>query len=160
MLWMWGIGLVVMLLAIVSVTAIPLAKRWTQRETQGAVTQFRVQREQLEAKFFDMAKTLGKPRGLRWLDCDWLSAVTFARDRQTKLLTAFAGVNIRFEAIEGGDMEDVAAVSTIRDAVAVFHYQNGNWGTGGKALFNMNAEEAVSRLTAQFEAVPCEWPRS
>lgn len=160
MLWVWGIGIVVVLLAIVSVTAIPLAKRWTQRETQAAVTQFRVQREQLEAKFFDLAKTLGKPRGLRWLDCDWLSAVTFARDRQTKLLTAFAGVNIRFEAIEGGDMEDVAAVSTIRDAVAVFHYQNGNWGTGGKALFNMNAEEAVSRLTAQFEAVPCEWPRS
>lgn len=160
MLWMWGIGIVVVLLAIVSVTAIPLAKRWTQRETQAAVTQFRVQREQLEAKFFDLAKTLGKPRGLRWLDCDWLSAVTFARDRQTRLLTAFAGVNIRFEAIEGGDMEDVAAVSTIRDAVAVFHYQNGNWGTGGKALFNMNAEEAVSRLTAQFEAVPCEWPRS
>lgn len=160
MLWMWGIGIVVVLLAFVSVTAIPLAKRWTQRETRAAVTLFRVQREQLEAKFFDLAKTLGKPRGLRWLDCDWLSAVTFARDRQTKLLTAFAGVNIRFEAIEGGDMEDVAAVGTIRDAVAVFHYQNGNWGTGGKALFNMNAEEAVSRLNAQFEPVTCEWPGS
>jgi hypothetical protein len=160
MLWMWGIGVVVVLLAIVSVTAIPLAKRWNKRDAQVAVKQFRLQREQLEAKFFDMAKTLGKPRGLRWLDCDWLSAVTFARDRQTKLITAFAGVNIRFEAIEGGDMEDVAAVSTVRDAVAVFHYQNGNWGTGGKALFNMNAEEAVTRLTAQFEAVPGEGSQS
>jgi hypothetical protein len=50
-------------------------------------------------------------------------------------------------------------VGTVRDAVAVFHFYRGFWGTGGKALFNMNAEEAVSRLTAQFEAVPCEWPR-
>jgi hypothetical protein len=47
----------------------------------------------------------------------------------------------------------------VRDAVAVFHYHRGTWGTGGKALFNMNAEEAVTRLTAQFEAVPNEWPR-
>ena len=29
------------------------------------------------------------------------------------LLTAFVAVNVRFEAIEGGDMEDVAAVSTV-----------------------------------------------
>lgn len=160
MFWVWMTGGVVALLAIVSLTAIPLAKRWNQREAQTAIKQFRLQREVLEAKFFDMAKSLGKPRGLRWLDCDWLSAVTFARDRQTGLLTAFAGVNIRFEAVEGGDMEDVAAVSTVRDAVAVFHFHQGHWGTGGKALFNMNAEEAVTRLTAQFESVPAEWPQS
>src|SRR6185436_10970151 len=114
--------------------------RWRQREAQLAVKQFRRQRELLEAKFIDLAHAIGKPRGLRWSDCDWLSAVTFARDRQTGLITAFAGINIRFEAIEGGDMEDVAAVGTVRDAVAVFHYHRGAWGTGGKALFNMNAE--------------------
>lgn len=160
MLWVWITGIILGLLAIVSLFAIPLAKRWNKREAQSAIKQFRLQREVLEARFFDMAKSLGKPRGLRWLDCDWLSAVTFARDRQTGLLTAFAGVNIRFEAVEGGDMEDVAAVSTVRDAVAVFHYHQGHWGTGGKALFNMNAEEAVTRLTAQFESVPAEWPQS
>ena len=49
--------------------------------------------------------------------------------------------------------EDVAAVGTVRDACAVFHYQQGQWGTGGKALFNMNAGDAVSRLQGQFVAV-------
>lgn len=159
MIWVWILGSIAALIVLVSVTAIPLAKRWKKREVQVAMRQFKVQREQLEAKFMDLAQSIGKPRGLRWLDSDWLNAVAFARDRQTGLITAFAGINIRFEAIEGGDMEDVAAVSTIRDGVAVFHYQNGSWGTGGKALFNMNAEEAISRLTAQFEPVPGEWSR-
>jgi hypothetical protein len=157
--WIWAtaIGAVVLLL-VVALAAIPLAKRWRKREAGQAVRLFRQQRERLEAKFIDMAQSLGKPRGLKWMDCDWLSAVTFARDRKSGLITAFAGINIRFEAIEGGDMEDVAAVGTLRDAVAVFHFHNGNWGTGGKALFNMNADEAITRLTAQFEAFPVERP--
>ena len=32
-----------------------------------ALRVFRLQREMLEAKFFDLASTQGKPRGLRWL---------------------------------------------------------------------------------------------
>src|SRR5579872_3379529 len=125
-----------------------------KREALRARHDFRRQRELLEAKFFDLAAASGKPRGLRWVECDWLESVTFARDRQTGLLTAFVAVNIRFEAIEGGDMEDVAAVGNIRDAAAVFHYQQGGWGTGGRALFNMNPEDAIERLQAQFEPVP------
>ena len=121
------------------------------READRGRRDFRRQREVLEAKFFDLAAARGKPRGLRWVDCDWLETVTFARDKQTGLLTAFVAVNISFEAIEGGDMEDVAAVSNIRDAAAVFHYQKGNWGTGGRALFNMNPNDAIERLQAQFE---------
>ncbi len=118
---------------------------------QRAIQAFRLQREMLEAKFFDVAATLGKPRGLRWIECDWEDNVTFARDRESGLLTAFVAVNIRFEAIEGGDMEDVPAVDTIRDAAAVFHYKNSRWGTGGKALFNLNPDEALVRLENQFE---------
>ena len=149
--WWLGIGLAV--LGVISVTAVPLAARWQRREAHHATRLFQQQRAQLQVTFLEMARSVGKPRGLRWLDCDWLDAVTFARDRQSQLLTAFAGVNIRFEAIEGGDMEDVAAVSTVRDAVAVFHFQNGAWGTGGKALFNMNPQEAIERLVAQFEPI-------
>jgi hypothetical protein len=159
MVWLWGSLIAVAVVVLLAAASIPLAKRWRQREAQVAVKQFRRHRELLEAKFIDLAHATGKPRGLRWSDCDWLSAVTFGRDRQTGLITAFAGINVRFEAIEGGDMEDVAAVGTVRDAVAVFHYHHGAWGTGGKALFNMNAEEAVTRLTAQFEAVPGDSPR-
>jgi hypothetical protein len=131
----------------------PLRKRRRVREERVALQAFRVQREQLEAKFFDLASSLGKPRGLRWVGCDWQNSVSFGRDVNTGLLTAFVAVNIRFEAIEGGGMEEVEAVGTIRDAAAVFHYQRGRWGTGGKALFNMNPQDALARLQGQFERV-------
>lgn len=122
-------------------------------EGSRAIQDFRLQREMLEAKFFDLAATSGKPRGLRWIDCSWESDVTFARDRETGLLTAFVAVNISFEAIQGGDMVDVSAVDTVRDAVALFHYQDRRWGTGGRALFNLNPNEALVRLENQFEPV-------
>ncbi len=124
-----------------------------QAETENAMKQFRMQRELLEAKFYDLARVSGKPRGLRWLDGDWQSDVTFAHACDTGLLTAFVGLHIRFEAIEGGDMEGVAAVDTVRDAAAVFHYQRGRWGTGGRVLMNMNPAEAVTRLAGQFAPV-------
>src|SRR5262245_15246930 len=131
----------------------PLRARREKDEAERARRDFRRQREVLEARFFDLAAASGKPRGLRWVDCDWLEAVTFARDRKTGLLTAFVAVNLSFEAIEGGDMEDVAAVGNVRDAAAVFHYQKGIWGTGGRALFNMNPDDALERLQNQFEPV-------
>lgn len=124
-----------------------------QAETETAMKQFRMQRELLEAKFYDLARVSGKPRGLKWLDGDWQSDVTFARTCDTGLLTAFVGLHIRFEAIEGGDMEGVAAVDTVRDAAAVFHFQRGRWGTGGRVLMNMNPTEAVARLAGQFAPV-------
>ncbi len=128
--------------------------RWLQaREARQAMKEFRLRREALEAKFFDLAAARGKPRDLRWKHCDWQDTVTFGRDLETQLLTAFASVEIHFEAVEGGDMEDVEAVGTIRDATALFHYQKGRWGTGGKALFNMNPQDALVRLEGQFEAI-------
>src|SRR5690606_17764853 len=127
------------------------ALRWLlQRETQRAIREFRLRREALEAKFFDLARRQGKPRGLRWTQCDWQESVTFGRDLQSQLLTAFVSVEVHFEAVEGGDMEDVEAVGTVRDATALFHYSNGQWGTGGKALFNMNPQDALTRLEGQF----------
>jgi hypothetical protein len=131
----------------------PILARHQRLETERAMQEFRLQREVLEARFFDMAAQSGKPRGLRWLACDWLDGVAFGRDKQTGMLTAFVSVNIRFEAIEGGDMEGVAAVSNIRDGSALFHYHGGGWGTGGRALFNMNPQDALSRLETQYEPV-------
>lgn len=151
----WGtlIAGVVSALIVVALAWKPLMRRLRARQAARAVQAFRMQREQLEARFFDVAAAAGKPRGLRWLECDWLDDVRFARDTESGLLTAFVAVNIRFEAIEGGDMEDVEAVGTIRDAAAVFHYNRGRWGTGGRALFNMNPADAVGRLEGQYEAV-------
>lgn len=148
----WIFGSVVFLVILIAMAPM-LMRLQRRRELARAIQQFKLRREVLEAKFVDLATSLGKPRGLRWTVCDWKPPVEFVRDRSTGLLTAFASVEIHFEAIEGGDMEDVAAVGDIRDASAVFHFQNGNWGTGGKALFNMNPGIAVSKLEHQFEAV-------
>lgn len=153
MTWGIGIGVVVAILIVFSASVVPLANWWKRQDSRRAIARFQTQREMLEAKFFDLARSLGKPRGLRWLDCEWFDTVTYARDKNSGMLTAFVAVNIRFEAIEGGDMEDVAAVSTIRDAAAVFHFHDGRWGTGGKALFNMNPHDALEKLVAQFEPV-------
>ncbi|MBM84312.1 MAG: hypothetical protein CMJ78_27465 [Planctomycetaceae bacterium] len=143
----------VALILIVALLWKPI-QRWTlQSETDHAVDLFKVQREQLEAKFLDLARAAGKPRGLRWTNCDWNSDVTFGRAVDSGLLTAFVSINISFEAIEGGDMEDVEAVGLLRDAVAVFHFRNGGWGTGGRALFNMNPNDAIERLQGQFEPI-------
>lgn len=150
------IAVIALLVLIFAIFGQKLAGKVQTLEVRRATEEFKIRREQLEARFFDMASSGGKPRGLKWLDCEWLPEVTFARDRASGLLTAFVAVNIRFEAIEGGDMEEVEAVSTVRDAAAVFHYQKGSWGTGGRALFNMNPSDAVIRLEAQYEQVVSE----
>lgn len=151
---LWIVGIAVIAIFVVALFRFVFRPMVTSRKrllAERAMQQFRLQREQLEAKFFDLAAASGKPRGLRWLDCEWQRDVSFARACDTGLLTAFVGVNIRFEAIAGGDMEGIQHVDAVRDAAAVFHYQSGSWGTGGKALFNMNPMEAVTRLVGQFE---------
>ena len=130
-----------------------LARRFRRRQEGSAGDLFRMQREQLEAKFFDLARGRGIPRDLRWVECDWLPEVTWGRAIEDGMLTAFVGVNIRFEAIEGGDMEDVEAVGLVRDAAAIFHFQDGRWGTGGRAMFNMDPVDAIDRLSGQYEPV-------
>ena len=156
MQWVWGLVLLGLTFLGFLFAAIPLAAMWQRRDARRAIQLFHQRREMLEAKFFDMAQSIGKPRGLKWIDCEWFDNVTFGRDKTTGLLTAFVGVNIRFEAIEGGDMADVAAVSTVRDATALFHFHQGSWGTGGKALFNMNPQDALEKLVAQFEPVSAQ----
>ncbi|WP_437201879.1 hypothetical protein [Planctomicrobium sp. SH664] len=149
MMWLGSIPLVGMLFAVV----LRMVKFYQRTESTRAMRLFRLRREGLEAKFFDLAVARGKPRGLRWVHCDWKNEVHFARDVENGLLTAFVGVDIYFEALEDGDMVDVEAVHEFREASAVFHYQGGIWGTGGKALFNLSPAHAVTRLAGQYEPV-------
>lgn len=147
------LGTLVVTIPVILVGGRPLLRMLQRRQAEQAIDMFRLQREQLEAKFFDLASRQGRPRDLRWLDCDWQSGVTFGRDVESGMLTAFVSVNISFEAVEGGDMEDVEHVGLLRDAAALFHFKDGRWGTGGRALFNMNPADALQRLTDQYEPV-------
>jgi hypothetical protein len=114
---------------------------------------FLLQRERLEAHFMKAAASSGKPRGLRWKDCDWESEVVFARDRHSGQLAALICITIQFEAVPGSDMEGLPAVGNLRNASAVFFFYRGHWGTVGKAIFNMNPDEAVAHFKNQYERV-------
>ncbi len=105
---------------------------------------FHQQRERLEARFFQIASNSGKPRGLRWVECEFENDVTYARNRATAELCAFVGVTIAFEAIEGGLMEGVEAVGNLRAATAVFRLEGGRWHTDGRAIFNLSPTEAIA----------------
>lgn len=134
--------------------------RAMRREVRFARAQgeFRRQRERLEMQFFKAASTTGRPRGLRWSDCDFDNAVSYARDRRTGELCAFVACTISFEAVEGGPMEGVEAVSNLRAATAVFNYGVNGWTAQGRVMFNLNPAEAIAFYQGSVEAVGAERP--
>ena len=147
--WHW-LTLALVLAGLVAIACIGLFI-WLRRHIRQAREQFHAHREELAVEFLEAAGATGKPRGLRWVACDWADEIAFARDRHTGQLAALVAVTIRFEAIEGGDMEGVAAVGNLRNASAVFFFDRGRWHTVGKAVFNMNPDEAIAHY--QYERV-------
>jgi len=111
-----------------------------------ASTMFRQRREWLEADFLSAATATGKPRGLSWADCDFSDEISFGRDRRTGQLSAFVSLTIKFEAVAGGDMEEVEAVALHKLATAVFHYDGEKWFSNGRAVFNLKPHETIERF--------------
>jgi len=143
--------------AILAGSGLLLIRPWLRmrkdRQIAAARQLFHRQREHLEAKFYDLAAHSGKPRGLRWVDCDFSDDVTLVRERPTRQLSAFVAVTISFEAIEGGGMEDVEAVGNLRAATAVFYFDRGAWATRGRVIMNLEPAEAIERFQAQLEPI-------
>ncbi|MBL9125161.1 MAG: hypothetical protein JNG90_16105 [Planctomycetaceae bacterium] len=152
-LWIGVVAAVVAALAVAGALWRPLRAARREARLARARQQFKLQRERLEAKFFSLAASSGKPRGLRWVDCDFDNLVTYARDRKSGQLSAFVGVTISFEAIEGGLMEGVEAVGNLRAATAVFIYGRQGWETQGRVMFNLNPSEAIAYYVSLVELV-------
>jgi len=114
---------------------------------------FHRQREQLEAKFIDRAAASGKPRGLRWTNVDFDDDVIYVRDRKNRRLRALVAIEVSFEAIDGGGMEEVEAVSNVRAATAEFLYDGTRWCTAGRVYFNLAPSATVKYLSADLELV-------
>ena len=125
--------------------------RRRRHEFERACQLFFRRREWIEARFLTMASNSGKPRGLEWANCDFENAVSFARDKNTGELCALVGVTISFEATIGGDMEDVEAVSNLRDATSVFRFEDDAWVTDGRAVFNLNPIETIRHFGHELE---------
>tara|TARA_B100000029_G_scaffold319423_1_gene311820 strand:+ start:1821 stop:2282 length:462 start_codon:yes stop_codon:yes gene_type:complete len=134
-----------------------LTPQWNQRRRERTLTSarqlFHLRREWLEAKFVDLAQKSGRPRGLLWKDVEFENSESLARDRHSNQLQALVGVTIRFEAIPGGDMEHVEAVGNLRAATAVFRFDDGEWKTSGRAIFNLSPVEAIKHLSGELETV-------
>ena len=128
----------------------PWRSRRRDAELARAREAFRVRREWLEARFVDLTSASGKPRGLRWVDCQFDNDITYALDRETRELSALVAITIRFEAIEGGPMEEVEAVGNLRYASAVFRYTGHQWTTDGRAIFNLNPTEAIEHFRSSL----------
>lgn len=127
------------------------------------MARFHQAQNELGDHFLKLAAATGKPRGLRWKKLDFVDCWKLIHDipgpnspslntananpsgksDAVSYLTLIHSVNLHFEAIEGSDMEDVAAVSTIRDGCAIFHYREGRWGTGGRVLLNLAPDTAA-----------------
>lgn len=140
------------ILALSGITAWPfLRARHAARSIKLARETFHRRREWLEARFVSLAERSGKPRGLRWVDCEFDDAVEFARERTTGHLRALVGVTIRFEAIEGGGMEEVEAVGNLRAATVVFRLDGSEWETDGRACFNLSPTQTIEHYQHELE---------
>jgi hypothetical protein len=154
MYWLWIVAALVLIgLVIVFLAWRPLRSWGREIQVERARESFALQRERLEAQFLKAAAATGKPRGLRWKNCEWDREVAFARDRRSGQLAALVAVTIQFEAIAGSDMEGLPAVGNLRNASAVFFFQRGQWLTVGKAIFNLNPGEAIEHFKHQYERV-------
>ncbi|MGL4512057.1 MAG: hypothetical protein ACRCT8_03130 [Lacipirellulaceae bacterium] len=104
----------------------------------------------LASDFLSAATKTGKPRGLVWSRVEWSGEPLFARDRQTGTLYALVGASFWFEAVAGGDMEDVAAVGDVRGGTAVFAWREGGWASDGRAVLNLEPAEALVRYSSSL----------
>jgi hypothetical protein len=156
-MWMWWVAGTLLLAVVILLLRRPFRTFSKEVQVEWARELFKLQRERLEARFLQAAAATGKPRGLRWKDCDWERDVEFVRERRTGQIAALIGVTIQFEAVEGSDMEGLPAVGNLRNASAVFFFHRGTWDTVGKAVFNMNPNEAVAHFKNQYERIGT-WP--
>jgi hypothetical protein len=151
--WLFVSGAAAAVLVLVALRIPGFIRQRRRVANDQARRDFHLQRERLECVFFQTAGASGKPRGLRWVDCDFENDVTYACNRQTKQLAALVACTIRFEAIEGGGMEDVAAVSNLRSATAVFEFNGKQWRTLGRVIFNLNPSETIEHFRDQLVLV-------
>ena len=135
-------------------------RRWRKAQLQArrqlATLEFDDLRDALQREFITAAAATGKPRGLSWKQCDLHEGQLFAVDRTSGELFALVGTTISFEAIAGGDMEDVEAVGNLRYATAIFAHRQGRWTTDGRVVFNLEPAQTLERYQESLQPLSHE----
>ena len=129
-------------------------ERRRPRRSRVAAAEFARHRPKLQEDFRAAANVTGKPRGLRWKSCEFQDELLLARDRANGELIGLAGVTVAFEAVVGGDMEEVEAVGNLRAATAILTWTGHDWTTAGRAVFNLEPREVLERYRESLAAVP------
>lgn len=130
-----------------------IGRRSWRRRLEKATASLPSQAAELERQFFEIAASTGKPRGLVWKESRFDDTALLVRDRATNDLYAFVRVTIAFEAVLGGDMEHVEAVSNLRCATAMLEWREGRWTTAGRVMFNLEPDEAVDHYKQNLAAI-------
>ncbi len=142
----------ILILATFALVALPI---WRRRHQESRLTKaratFHQRREWLEARFLKLASASGTPRGLSWADCEFDDRVAFAREKTSGCLRALVAVSIKFEAIEGGGMEDVEAVGNYKAATVVFRFDDKEWHAEGRPYFNLSPAQTIERFQNELE---------
>ena len=135
--------------AVLGAAMLVVWPKWQRRRNESLLRRgretFHRRREWLEARFLTLVGESGSPRGLRWAEIDFADDVAFARDRKTGRLRALVEVDILFEAVEGGGMEDVEAVANHKAATVVFRLDGPEWEPDNRAYFNLSPAQTIHR---------------
>lgn len=132
----------------------PFWRRRIQLRLRALLTRFAWQREQLEARFFDIAAREGEPAGWRWETIDFSQSVSFARDRSSGRLSALVEIEIGLVPRHAPPLPFGESPPRRQHATAVFHVVRGRWVTKGRLLDNMSPREALHRYPDRYEALP------
>ena len=103
--------------------------------------EFQARQAELLALWFRTAAGSGKPRGLTWVGYEPLGEPLFGPG------WAVVGVVVQFEPTPDGGLADVPHASEPRPVVAVFAYARRRWSTGGRAVFNLSANQVAAQMS-------------
>lgn len=146
----WLLAGFVVVVLIIGFSYRPLKRIYREITAERAHELFQLQREMLEAKFFELARSAGNPRGAVWSDCEFESESSFARHQRSGEIVSFVEITVHFAPAPAKDSE---FVGSNRQATAVFHYHHGQWGTGGRTLFDMSPTEALEHFGEEYENI-------
>lgn len=152
----WIVGGIAATLLGVALLYRPVRRLAREVREERAHELFQLQREMLEAKFLELARSAQGAAGPRWSDCEFDGDARFARHAKSGQLVAFVEITVHFEPGDSAGESDV--VGPNRQATAVFHYHHGQWGTGGRTLFDMTPGEAIEHFSGEYRPIPFSDP--
>jgi len=105
--------------------------------------EFRANQAELVSEWFRTAAAAGKPKGLTWVNCEVLGEPLFGPG------WAILPLMVQFEPTPDGGLADVPQAKEPRQVVAMFTYTRRRWTTGGRAVFNLSADQVAKQLTTR-----------